>query len=552
MKRQHGVTSCDSDLSRDRFDLEVKKHRDAYDRLFDEEYERLTKNPPDLLGGTPEQINVQMRLLTKERLKKKGHTRDFMGFDEWKRKERKKSRPERIIIDCDDSEEHVRKKSKPVIDDTTNPPIDTMNLLDIKRFLEDKLSGQDETLRRLAAVIYMFNKGNTKPILPLFLSGVSGTGKTKFVKLVKHLLAIKDTQYVYRDMTRMQKDEDIKILLGASPGTVGCDSPNTVPLDLLRAIGKSATSTDKRPSHYTIHTNNHPLPKTVLLHFDEADKAHENFFTLLNNFLETGILSTSSSVSFILPKETRLLVIFTANYGMDKIKEMNPDDHYDDACKVIRDEMIQYGVHGSFIGRLQYILPFFKLDAMTMKRLFKMRIKKVLDLDKNAFGQYYTSMAYDDYVIHTLMTTLNEKVDTGLGMRSIKNVVNNFKMSLTSEMTYRVLECSDTLPLSKESLRIRIETFTQSKHDDLLTTMKQHPSAFRPQTRNHIREKMIASSSITLLTVRNHNDLLTTMVVTTEKLCDKCDEYLTYQGISRVNDNEIIFHMKKICRYCQA
>ena len=208
-----------------------------------------------------------------------------------------------------------------------------MNIVEINDFLKARLQGQDESLDRLTDVLYRFNQrpvptnatatdaDQQRPplILPLMLSGVSGTGKTATAKLLRQLYQVGPAQYIRYDLTRITDETQVNILLGSGPGLVGSTGRSNLPMELLRAVGRvpiGKMDVDQTEEQYQLQRrqqhHNEP-PRTVLLHFDEADKAYAQFMTLMLNFIEDGELTASSDVKFVLPRETRLLIVFTAN-----------------------------------------------------------------------------------------------------------------------------------------------------------------------------------------------------------------------------------------------
>jgi ATP-dependent Clp protease ATP-binding subunit ClpA len=197
-----------------------------------------------------------------------------------------------------------------------------MNIVEINDFLKARLQGQDESLDRLTDVLYRFNQrpvpsdaDQQQPplILPLMLSGVSGTGKTATAKLLRQLYQVGPAQYIRYDLTRITDETQVNILLGSGPGLVGSTGRSNLPMELLRAVGRVPTGkmdVDLTEEQYQLQRrqqqhDNEP-PRTVLLHFDEADKAYAQFMTLMLNFIEDGELTASSDVKFVLPRETRL------------------------------------------------------------------------------------------------------------------------------------------------------------------------------------------------------------------------------------------------------
>jgi hypothetical protein len=396
---------------------------------------------------------------------------------------------------------------------------------------------------------------------------------------------------VYFDLTRTPKAEDLTLILGAPPSYIGYDAQKrTIPFELLRAIGRPHTpesesqqSINQRQPPKPRTTNNSiqhqlketqqqqqqqplkPLPRTILLHFDELDKADPSFLTLLLNFLETGTLSSTSSVDFVLPSQTRLIVVFTANYAWEEIALLDPTLQFRQAQCAIRETMEKIGIHKAVFGRVQHILPFFRLDEEKTAPLIETKICQFLNRKNTAYAPYFTSFNYSKEVISAIKAILRES-DPSLGMREIKLNMKNLKEDLSSELLANLIEYRGdlSLPLSGKDLCMTVESYDVKQHDSLLSQMKQSPFAFPPTVQMNVRENILKCGIISLLMIRYKGDPLTCLTTISpvfssdENLvaCTKCRqlhprELLSYKGVSSV-EGKITFHLSRVCRQCKS
>lgn len=344
-----------------------------------------------------------------------------------------------------------------------------MNMIEIGDAFKAQLFGQDETLDRLSAILYEFNQqpqplhyGGTSGdmdvplILPLMLAGVSGVGKTATAKLLRQLYQVGTEQYIKYDLTRITDDTQINIILGAGPGLVGSTSRTNLPMSLMRAIGRAPRGKQdvdltedayQQQLHY--HSNSDANnatatpPRTILLHFDEVDKAHPKFMTLMLNFIEEGELTSSSDVKFVLPPQTRLVIVFTGNYAEHDIEPLCQMRHYREAQQLVRLAIEVHGVPRAVLGRLSHILPYFQLEPAIVKRISDCMVTSILGRADHAYRNLFGYITYDTESCDTVRMQSESKVidviksnymigdgGTALGMRGLNNGLKEFRSML--------------------------------------------------------------------------------------------------------------------------
>ena len=231
-------------------------------------------------------------------------------------------------------------------------------------------------------------------------------------------------------------------MLGAGPGLVGSTSRSSLPMELLRAIGRvpqgkmdvdlteEQHQQQRRLNNQSDDSAAPPPPRTILLHIDETDKALHKFMTLLLNFIEDGELTASNSdIKFVLPRETRLLVVLTANYGATVIREMCPLSQYAEARQAIEMAMEDHGVARAVLGRLPYVLPYFALEPETERRISDAIVCSALSDTEHPYRAQFGRVTWPpaSEVIDVIKRNYGLVSGGDLGMRGLETGLEAFK-----------------------------------------------------------------------------------------------------------------------------
>lgn len=390
--------------------------------------------------------------------------------------------------------------------------IEKLDILELRKYFTVKLVGQDITIRKIAAVLYSFNQRSIMKnemknenervmILPLLFSGVSGTGKTESVKILKECYGVKNQQYIYFDLSRITDPGQFGILLGSGPGLVGYGQFQTMPQMLNSSMKEE-------------------IPSVILLHLDELDKAHPDLLTILINFMETGKLTSTSNINFQLPPETRLIIVFTANYGAQEIKDLSPALHYNEARKSIVSHMESDGIALPIIGRLPHIFPYFPLDRETMRKLARQMIGQMFqEVDyeyRNYFTTFQCSGGDNERLVKSAIHNYLSNIDTALGMRGLKNAVNMFKRDLCSDIMSFILEQMPTisLPLSPPpSLDLlTVNRDSEFNFDQLFQFIQDNRTGFSPSSMLSIRNCISNKKPVQIILVKYKDIVMHSLV----------------------------------------
>lgn len=366
------------------------------------------------------------------------------------------------------------------------------------------LIGQDETFRKLASILFSFNQRASLPslakerILPLLLSGISGTGKTASIEVMRKIYGILPHCYIYWDLSQFSDETKLNQILGAGAGLVGFGEMMTLPKQLESAV---------KPF----------VPKYILLHLDELGEAHYRFLSLMINFLETGRLTSTDGVEFLLPEETRLLVVFTANFGYQSILNLSPLDDYCEAQRVILNAMEEHGISKAILGRLPHILPFFPFSRETMVALATEVIDGFFREVDYEYRNYFPCLSPPPCpsILRRVLETHLLDCDRALGMRSFRNTLEAFKRQLFGDIVFTLGNSFASLPLPLPPPQMDSLLITPQEKDRLEALTSEFPHAFTLTTRSQIKKAREKRLCLEMILCWHENTLLASILCNT-------------------------------------
>lgn len=311
----------------------------------------------------------------------------------------------------------------------------------IRQFLSKRIKDQVSALCNLSAKIdialtrRVSMMGDDKPLLyNMMLSGTSGCGKTETVLAIRHLLGM-DPGYEYEyafveiDGSVMTQESQVNCVTGAAAGLVGYKDGNSLADKLNYAInplykpqlpddGETKPKPKKNKKKSTQPPPVQPSPPPVIMLFiDEVDKVSYEFLKSINGLLDKGSYSTPSGVSFMLPKQTAMMIIFTSNYGAVEIAAMKmPYD--EEAEQFVMRDMRASGLQPYTIGRIGDIFPYYPLRGETLRALLTEKLEQYLK--SSIVAQQLTQIhkvQYDDDFKELLVNYVHQKVDGDHGVR---------------------------------------------------------------------------------------------------------------------------------------
>ncbi|RMF50964.1 MAG: AAA family ATPase, partial [Chloroflexota bacterium] len=225
-------------------------------------------------------------------------------------------------------------------------------LLHMEERLHERVVGQDEAVRAVAAAVRRSRAGLQDPNRPigtfLFL-GPTGVGKTEMARSLAEFLFDDESAMVRIDMSEYGERHSVARLIGAPPGYVGYEE------------GGQLTEAVRR------------RPYSVVL-FDEIEKAHPEVFNVFLQIFDEGRLTDGQgrTVNF-----TNTIIILTSNIGSELIKAAGGD------IQSVREAVLRaldQHFRPEFLNRLDEIIIFHSLDRSHIERIVEIQLKRLQNL----------------------------------------------------------------------------------------------------------------------------------------------------------------------------
>lgn len=166
----------------------------------------------------------------------------------------------------------------------------------LERTLGKYIIGQNEAVGAVARAVRRNRSGvasEKRPIGSFVFMGPTGVGKTELAKVLAREVFGSDDALIKIDMSEFAEKHNASRLFGAPAGYVGYEDGGQL--------------TDKVRKQ----------PYSVIL-FDEIEKAHKDFYHMLLQLLEDGVLTDAKGkrVDF-----TNTIIVLTSNLGADKMQK---------------------------------------------------------------------------------------------------------------------------------------------------------------------------------------------------------------------------------------
>ncbi len=263
-------------------------------------------------------------------------------------------------------------------------------LKNLEAELHERVVGQDEAVRAVAAAVRRSRAGLSDPNRPIgsfFFLGPTGVGKTELAKALAESLFDDERALIRIDMSEYMEKFSVQRLIGAPPGYVGYDE------------GGQLTEAVRR------------RPYSVIL-LDEMEKAHPDVFNVLLQVLDDGRLTDGQGrvVSF---KNT--IVIMTSNVGSEYIAS---------AAAVSDPEELQHKINEAlratfkpeFLNRIDDVVVFSALTLDDIEKIVDIQLKDVRErLDAQRIELLLTPGAVEALAL--------EGLDPVFGARPLKRLI---------------------------------------------------------------------------------------------------------------------------------
>ncbi|MBT4120207.1 MAG: ATP-dependent Clp protease ATP-binding subunit, partial [Candidatus Peribacter sp.] len=167
---------------------------------------------------------------------------------------------------------------------------DRKKLQNLELLMRKQVVGQDDAIKKVARAIRRSRIGigdQKRPIGSFLFLGPTGVGKTELVRTIATEVFNREDALIKIDMSEFMEKHNVSRLVGATAGYVGYEE------------GGQLTEAVRRK------------PYSVVL-FDEIEKAHPEFFNILLQILEDGVLTDASGkqVDF-----RNTVIVMTSNIG---------------------------------------------------------------------------------------------------------------------------------------------------------------------------------------------------------------------------------------------
>jgi len=221
-------------------------------------------------------------------------------------------------------------------------------LLSLEDKLRERVTGQDEAVKAVAAAVRRSRVGLRDPNRPIgtfIFAGPTGVGKTELAKSLAECLYNSGNALIRMDMSEYMEKHSVSRLIGAPPGYVGFDD------------GGQLTEKIRR------------RPYSVVL-FDEIEKAHPDVMNILLQILEDGILTDGHgrTVSF-----RSAVIVMTSNIGADKLANRPKlgfmgESNDKAGMSAVKDELKKM-LRPELLGRVDEIAVFRPLSSDDMRKI---------------------------------------------------------------------------------------------------------------------------------------------------------------------------------------
>ncbi len=231
---------------------------------------------------------------------------------------------------------------------------ETEKLLNLEERLHERVIGQDEAVKAVAAAVRRNRSGFSKKHKPasFIFVGPTGVGKTELVKALTEIMFDTEDALIRIDMSEYMELHSVSKLIGSPPGYVGHEDSGQLTEQVRRK------------------------PYSVIL-FDEIEKAHPDVFNLLLQILDEGRLTDSHGIHV---NFENTIVIMTSNAGnTSKAPTIGFFSGTQEALESRVDTALKETFRPEFLNRVDETIIFKELTKEELRKIVDIMMKEVFD-----------------------------------------------------------------------------------------------------------------------------------------------------------------------------
>lgn len=322
-----------------------------------------------------------------------------------------------IAIDADDIATVIARMTGVPVTKLLKPEV--KKLANLEQILRQSVIGQDDAIKKVSRAIRRSRVGISdarRPIGSFLFLGPTGVGKTELVRTMAREVFNREDALIKIDMSEFMERHNVSRLTGATAGYVGYEE------------GGQLTEAVRRK------------PYSVVL-FDEVEKAHPEFFNVLLQILEDGMLTDGQGkqVDF-----RNTIIVMTSNIGADKLtqqagkigfkfadeakaEEQEYEQKREEVIKELKDHM-----RPEFLNRIDHIMVFNALNQMHIRKIVKMHLDKLaerlkpqgytLDIDAKVINILAEHGFDPEYGARPVRRAIQERVEDEIAEHILKGI----------------------------------------------------------------------------------------------------------------------------------
>ncbi len=207
----------------------------------------------------------------------------------------------------------------------------------------------------------------------------------------------------------------------------------------------------------------------------------------MNGLLDSGQMKSSRGDPFVLPRQTQLLVLFTANFGHEAIARMTTRDPQEAAAHV-EAAMRAKGLHPNSVERFGGHVIFFPIDKKNIAAVVRKKVDEMMESETSLTRKYGT-IDYKE-AVQCIVDFVEQVSDPVRGIRNtmghltrcIRPLLLEAFQTLEQMSVDQLASACNELGLRENTLRLFMETlhtgmFDEAAQDDLLAASGQNTSA---------------------------------------------------------------------------